>query len=444
MIFSIIGICIALLGFVNFKKGFLIFLIFKLFLVNNITLISVPGIPLLTLDMFLSLYFVALFCYNKLIGRINKKNRFPLGLPFLYIVISSFLSTVFAYAGFLSALSSFVGIITQEIILVWIIWAVVDVEDIPFLVKGMTYSFFVIVLYGIIEHFLEYNPLVNYEATLIEDETRSFGTGYGTDWDARGYRAQSVFEHPIGGGINCALYNYWMLLLLYKDKMLFKIKYLILLTLFLSILFLLFTNSRGPILFAVITLLFFARKILTSFKLIALFALIIIALMFFLPEYGDFFMSFISRDAQDEVGGSNAEGRFSQLAAAIALMQKSPIFGLGYKFDKVLESSFVDDLLGMESMWFQILTMLGLLGVAVNLFLAYYMLVKIPRQYGSSAVFFVSLAYWIVGSLTSVPGMKMYLYYLIIIMILKSAKQTKAGNISLLYKRQIKSEYGRC
>ncbi len=435
MIFSIIGICIALLGFVNFKKGFLIFLIFKLYLVNNITLISVPGVPLLTLDMFLSLYFVVLFCYNKIIGRIKNTYRFPLRFPFLCIIISCFLSTLFAYAGFSSALSSFVGIVTQEIILVWIIWVVVDVRDIPFLVKGLTYSFFIIVIYGIIEHFLEYNPLTSYEATLIEDKTRSLGTGYGTDWDARGYRAQSVFEHPIGGGINCALYNYWMLLLLYKDKLSLKNKNLILFTLILSIPFLLFTNSRGPVLFAILTLLFFAKNLLSSYKVIAIFVLIITVLVVFFPDYGNFFMSFISSDAQEEVGGSNAEGRFAQLAAAIALMQQSPIFGLGYKFDKVLDSSLVDDLLGMESMWFQILTMFGLLGVVANLILAYYSLIKIPRQYGSPAVFFVVLAYWIVGSMTSVPGMKMYLYYLIIFMILKRTKQTKSDNISKLYKR---------
>ena len=63
--------------------------------------------------------------------------------------------------------------------------------------------------------------------------------------------------------------------------------------------------------------------------------------------------------------------RFEQLAAAIELMKLSPIVGLGYKFMNVMHTSLVAALLGLESMWFRILTQFGLLGVVANLYLAY-------------------------------------------------------------------------
>ena len=49
----------------------------------------------------------------------------------------------------------------------------------------------------------------------------------------------------------------------------------------------------------------------------------------------------------------------------------------------------------------------------------YYSLIKVPKLFHSKSVFFISLAYWITASLTSVPGMLMYFYYLIIIIFIK-------------------------
>lgn len=65
MIFTVIGILILLYGFYDLKKGFLAFLVFKIILVPNITLVSLPGVPLLTLDMFLTMAYFGLFMVRR-------------------------------------------------------------------------------------------------------------------------------------------------------------------------------------------------------------------------------------------------------------------------------------------------------------------------------------------------------------------------------------------
>ena len=47
MIFTLIGIIIIIYSFKNFKRAFLWLLVYKLLLVTNITVIALPGIPLL-------------------------------------------------------------------------------------------------------------------------------------------------------------------------------------------------------------------------------------------------------------------------------------------------------------------------------------------------------------------------------------------------------------
>ena len=94
MVFIIIGFFILVYSTKNFKNGFSIYLAFKLFLVTNITLISVPGIPLLTLEMFLTIMFVLLFFLKgKKYQRAHM--RFPYRFPFWLLIICWTISSIF-------------------------------------------------------------------------------------------------------------------------------------------------------------------------------------------------------------------------------------------------------------------------------------------------------------------------------------------------------------
>lgn len=77
MIFNIIGLCILLYSLARFRKGLILFLIYKIVLVQNITLISIPGIPLLTLDDFMTIAILVIYAFKRKKLR-RTKQSFPL------------------------------------------------------------------------------------------------------------------------------------------------------------------------------------------------------------------------------------------------------------------------------------------------------------------------------------------------------------------------------
>ena len=63
--FLIIAALLILYSLKNYKQGFFLFLAFRLFLNNNINLINLPGVPLLTLEVFMSIFFALLYVIKK-------------------------------------------------------------------------------------------------------------------------------------------------------------------------------------------------------------------------------------------------------------------------------------------------------------------------------------------------------------------------------------------
>lgn len=423
MIFTLIGIILIIYSFKNFKRAFLWLLVFKLFLVTNITIIAIPGIPLLKWNMFLIAIFFLQYLQKR--KKLQVENTpFPYEKPFKVLILSWFSSTVFAYIGFVGAVSQFVGTVFEELVIVWLMWKLIDVKkDLPFIIKWFSIAFFCISLYGFYEHQIQANPLVEYEATIIGDEERAVFFTYDADIE-RGYRVQSVFEHAIGAGINWCLYLIFIFSLWITYRYQFNRRVFVLASALLGVPCLFFTNSRGPILFlmiAILSVINLRNKKVYEFLVICLIGFVVLS-----PYLADYAMNIISifdTKAQQQVGGSNAEMRIEQLVAAVTLMQEAPLFGLGFKFMTEMNNALTAALLGLESMWFRILTQFGLFGIIANFYYAYYALWKIPRYYQSKTVFFVSVAYWIVASLTSVPGMLMYVYYLFIIIFIKLSLQ---------------------
>lgn len=158
-----------------------------------------------------------------------------------------------------------------------------------------------------------------------------------------------------------------------------------------------------------------------TFRLLGFVVLLALFIAPYLSEYFDIFKTIITPNSEESQYGSSPDLRFRQLEAAIALLYFSPLLGLGFNYYLTMNNEFSSELLGRESMWFSILPELGIIGIIANLYLAYFSLIKIPIQYKSWPVFFICLAYWVVGSMTSLPGMKMHLYYIIIFLIIKNS-----------------------
>lgn len=421
LLFNLIALVIIICGLKDLKRGFLWLMIFKIFLVQNISLIDVPGLPLLTMDVGLTLFYVFLFLKRR--KKItNNPVLFPYKKPFILLAVSWTLSAIFSQIGIGGAASQLLRDICQPLITVWMMWILVEDEnDFRFLLKWFTFAFLIAGLYAYYEKAIEQNPLQDYYASLMEGSEKMVDFQYTND--VRGWRVQSVFEHPIGSGINFAMYVLFLLSSLFIYKIRVPNKLISLFTMVICIPCVLMSNSRGPILFLIFGLLMFINlRDSKTYKLLILAVAVFALLTPLLGEYSTIVLSIFDSKAQADVGGSNADQRFEQLAASLALMMQSPLFGLGQKFEYVLNSYLVEALLGMESMWFRIITTYGVLGVVSNLFSAYYAIYKVPMMYESRSLFFIALTYWVTGSLTSVPGILDYMYYLLLIYFIKQSE----------------------
>ncbi|PRD46851.1 O-antigen ligase family protein [Sphingobacterium haloxyli] len=430
MVFLIIGAMLIVYSRFDFKKSFLIFLTYKFFLVTNITVISVPGIPLLTLDLFLTLYYVVVFLYKKQ-NKMRLLQKFPYRIPFIALAISWFLSTIFSISGFSSAVSEFVKELFTQLLLIWVMWEIVRRKsDWVFLFNSITVCIFITCLYGYYEKVTQSNPLVAYEMTLVDDSSRAIDFTYDEEI-GRGFRAQSVFEHAIGAGINWALYVLFVFTLYFRYR-LNLVNWFSLLVAVMCIPCILFTNSRAPLVFLGIGSLayinFKNKKFIISVFVIMI-GLAVGSSLF--EEYSANILSIFDSSYQKEVGGSNSDMRLEQLAAALAVMERSPILGLGYKFSRLLENDIhVSALLGLESIWFKVLTQFGIVGILSYTIYAAYSMVIIPKRYNSFPVFIISLAYWITASLTSTPGMLFHFFFIVILFFIRfSISQSKKGLI---------------
>ena len=426
MIFQLIAFIIILYSFKNFKKAFLLFLLYDLFLNTNINFLSIPGVPILTVEDVLIMVFAVEFFIrygtNKGGPYAQTRNNFPFKTPFIILTISWTVSTVFALVGFASAVSAYIKQILEYVIMTYLMWRIInDKRDLIFLLRGFTILFLFCGIYELYEIATQSNPLSDYETSLVQDQTRAIDFGNYDEDEGRGFRAKSVFAHPIGSGVNFGLYIIISLFFLMKAKINIKTnKLLVLATCLLSLACIIMTKSRGPYLFLMIGAFSFIN--LKSGKFYRYAFLMVLALIVILPYFSDqldIFKSLFSAEAQEKVGGSDANMRFEQLTVAIGIMSMSPLYGLGFKFLSEMSTAVTVGLLGGESVWFQVLPQFGILGILAYLFMIYWTVVKLPKKYKSASIFFIGMAYWLVISMTSVPGMQVYLYYLALILVIK-------------------------
>lgn len=421
MIFLIIGFFIILYALNNYHKAFCLFLIYKAVLVTNITVVSIPGIPMLTLDLFMTMYFTLLFFYKKE-SIYAESSPFPYSKPFKILAVSWLVSSIFAYAGFINVVSQYIRELFTNLIIVWLIWKNIRTKsDIIYLLKGFSIVFLLASVYGLYEHTFLVNPIADYEETLVSDQSKAINFYYDSEI-GRGYRIKSFFEHPIGAGANWALFVvfFYSMILSFKIKLSRIYLYIGIITTLISIVCLFYTNSRSPILFLCISILSFLKlKDKKTYGIIIILLITILICLPFFSQYTILFLSLFDSNAQEELGGSDLLMRLDQFAAAIELMSQSPIWGLGYKFNEVISGNLVTRLWGLESIWLIALTCFGILGVYAYSLLAYYSLVKIPKKIRSREIFFLSLAYWVLITVTTIPGMLVYFYYTILIIYIK-------------------------
>lgn len=436
MIFILIGISIIIYSFFNFKKGFSLYLCYKLILVTNITVISTPGLPLLTLELAMTLVYIVLFlAHGSKFQRAHM--NFPFAVPFALYAGVLIISSIFSVAGMGAEASNLIKQLAENVLLVWMAWQVLETkEDFAFVFKVATLIILCSCIYGIIEYFIQRNPLTEYESTLNNSNAIDWGYIATT---GRGYRVNSIFEHAIGAGMNWALYAVIVFILIQKKSATVGRVIVPIITAVLCIPCILFTNSRSPLLFFAISLL--AVVNFKSKRFYPLLLALVIGAAIAIPLLSDriteVIMSLFDEDAANTVGGSSLEMRLDQFGAAFELLLQSPLFGLGPSFQDVMNNSLVQRLLGGESIWLQAIPQMGLIGLVAYIVQAFYFIVLLPKKFKSRQILFISLAYWVTYTITSIPGFNTMMFYLIIFYFIKSSEKykqmAKEGNVYGVY-----------
>jgi hypothetical protein len=343
------------------------------------------------------------------------EEKFPLKVAFTLSIISITVSTIFSTVGFSNAVSRAFLIILNNYIFVYVFWRVIrKKEDVIFLVKGFTYIFIVLGLYGFYEKITGMNPLIAYEIAL-NPLSKVFDWRY-DDFNRLGMgRVSSAIIHPIGFGVYLGIVISFYLFIQHKFREIWETKlYMKMLLFFLCTCCLFFTNSRSPIIYLFIAVfpIFNLKEKRTYQILFVMGAGIIIAWNFIVPYLANI-ISLYAYDTSSikEVGGSSLNMRIIQFSTTFEIFSKSPFIGLGIKsLDNMLG---MRGLYGAESIWMLLLIERGVLGVISYITLIVSIL-KIGFDDIKYFIWGMTLAWLAVETVTSTPGIEISFFITII------------------------------
>jgi hypothetical protein len=344
----------------------------------------------------------------------DKTYLFPVSLICLSHFLSSFTSLEGASNEFFRAF----GYCFNSLFLIFLIQKnVTTKKDIVFLLKGFTLAFCFASIYGIVEYFQESNPLLSYKSSLTPEGLDVYEID-----PYRGYRISSIFEHPIGAGMNFSLFIFFAAFCLSKKdfhlSMFWGLSISIVVLLCFICVFL--TKMRSSILFLLIGAIGFLNfKKPRTFVFLSLLLIVFIIGVIYVPQIQTIFLSLFNSEARNSVGGSSLEMRIEQSNAVFKIFNISPFTGLGERFMDYLSERELIGTYSFESVWFEVACKFGLLGLLATAFLILYSVFYVPLKKSAKELFFISLGYWVVYSFSSTPFFRETFYYLILICILK-------------------------
>ncbi|MBO9616380.1 MAG: O-antigen ligase family protein [Dyadobacter sp.] len=262
-----------------------------------------------------------------------------------------------------------------------LIWAFISNNaDMRVATKYINISFGFVILYGLITHFTHVNPVVDFfkynnpfpNSKIVfadfSEKIRGNVTG----------RLQAYYPNAILYGGVVALHLVFCLLYLKPDKGLAfkKSKLMTIITILACILSLFLINSRSSLvcLFASLFVIILLGRLKQSLQIVFLGAsttLIVLTLFSeLLADYLPTVNNIFTLGKEGNVSGSSLEMRYTQLLSALQIYSKKPVLGWGFNYIQyLLEAGRTGDLLGAESIVFQVLISGGILGAAAYLFM---------------------------------------------------------------------------
>lgn len=407
MIFSFLGILLIIYSRISFKKSFLLYMLLEIVWFPQAKLVDLAGLPSIPISLVMSSFFAISYYFKQNKIKVNSL-LFPLLVPLSLLVVSRFASCFSSLAGFGDEFSRSIGYLFTNFIEIWLMWKIIwEEKDFDFILKGMVLIFLFAGVYGIIVFSTQSNPIFDYKSSLIEDGIDAYNAG-----DIRGYRLTSIFEHPLGAGMNFALYVLCILVAKFKYKFNKVSSSVIYVSVFLALICIFYTKMRAGLFMLILGIPAFVNlKMKNLFPLLGGLLILLILSSTVLSDQLGILESLFNKKAQDDVGGSNLEMRIEQFTACLFFLQQSPISGLGEQCLLYLNGIQAFQLRALESVVFEEMVRHGLLGLFATMVLMFYTTIKIPLKYKSQPLLFVSLAFWVTYISTSIPFFRIHLFY---------------------------------
>ena len=418
-VYSLIFIPLVVWMFFDFRRSFLVYAFLRVLLNQNVSIVNMPGVPLVTMELFCDFCF---FAYFLLLRRPHAMlRRYPLSLACCVMVLSLFLSTVFSTVGFATSVTRLIYVVLRDFMFPCMLWfAIRDQRDFRFVLRGFLSVFLFLTVYGVYEKYTWNNPIYEYIVGLSSGSSNSLDWAMSDDRLGMG-KVRSAIMHPIGLGIILSgLINLFAVVSLKYRGVLRSRALSLVVILFLGLCVIFFTNTRSPLIFLFlisVPLFDFRRK--SFYHLLILITVVLTCGYGYLAPYFENILSLVSPNATTaNVGGSNFEMRQTQLLSAVQLIDGHYLFGLGVKSLNALDLfGRAYGLLGAESVWITLLVEQGIFGVVCYIIFIGLIIFSAGRNRYVQALVG---GWFVLTTVTSVPGTSLSFLLTLVVLLLKA------------------------
>jgi len=352
MVVAYVFIVIAVLGMLyDYRKAVIALAPLQFILV----MFDFPGMPVTSFEIISVLVFFLFFCFTK-----SSDWRGLFRYPFMGCVVLTIISVVgtnyFVAPHWPTATLRFISAYIFPVIL----WSrIQEKEDFKFLLKVMVLFAFTMSCYILAELVMGRNPYIE---SIIDN-----GMANGNVWNYTEVRfgvkrCQGFLSTPASSGFVLGLLS--VLIYVVSSAMGKYRKYMALLVGLFSLCTLL-SGTRSVIAAACVAWIIIVKNEALQPRYMLL---KVILVMILLAAIGPYFMEIIDSFVNtDNVQGSNSEMRLNQMLIALYYWANSPIWGNGTGFIWDFVKSVDVEIYGAESIWFQLLVDMGLVGAVAYL-----------------------------------------------------------------------------
>lgn len=406
---SIIYLLILIIVFLalnkNYEKTVILYAPFKLMLHRGILLYD--GSMAIILDMVISAFVLLLY--------MTRRNKYRDSTIPNFIVLGGLIFCIGEFIHGLNprfALNIFFYEPIATFTYAYVLFKIIrNKEQLSQLIKGFMIVGAILVIDAVIDVTTGYNIITEIEKTqggnrlwISENDVNRAGMA----------RTTSFMPHSIAMG-NIAVFIWGIvitIMLRYPEYIKTKKSLLYFVLIGLPVC-MLFANSRTTILTAICFAPFFLKKKMIFSKMGMVLFIAVLGIIAINYSYFEWMYNSIFNESSVDVGGSTTDLRERQFDIALYYFLENPLTGKGVDFN-VLDYENQNDAMGMESVWFILFMLKGLVGVVSYV---YFILTGFVSFLKYNKTFWLFTLAWLVSiTFSSQEGVSLFLYCIFILM----------------------------